>query len=67
MLNKLLDLFRSRPAAPAPQAEVKPVPAPVADTAHVIKAAVTEQIAEAKPRSTRPRSPRKNTAKKKIN
>ena len=68
MLNKLLDLFRIKPVDQSLLAKkVDSMPQPVDDTAHVIKAAVTEQIAEAKPRNTRPRSPRKNTAKKKIN
>jgi hypothetical protein len=71
MLNKLLDLFRIKPVdqsllAKKVDSMPQPAPAPVADTADVIKAAVTEQIAEAKPRNTRPRSPRKNTAKKKA-
>ena len=73
MLNKLLDLFRIKPVDQSLLAkkvdsmpQSAPAPAPVADTADVIKAAVTEQIAEAKPRNTRPRSPRKNTAKKKA-
>jgi hypothetical protein len=80
MFKKLAALFKkAEPVNPqitdavtqmpieSPQAtEIKTVPAPVAEAADVIKAAVTEQIAEAKPRNTRPRSPRKNTAKKKA-
>lgn len=64
MLNKLLDLFRGKLAAPAVQLEAAPykVPEPAADTANVIKAAVQDKIAGAKPRSKKPRAPsKKNT------